>query len=366
MLGVDGLSPYLVTKLVARGVLPNFARLVREGRFGYVSTLDNGLPSLSARIWTSYATGQLPARHGIEGFYHRDGVERVLNSSNDRLSPAVWEIASTAGKRVGVINWLMTYPAEPVNGFVVSDHYLPSTIRTNVPSSDGSSTGLVFPPSLLGRLQELGIESAATPPWTAEAAEREDRNVLRIAYAALAEHPVDLLLVYTRATDELQHVAWSTHDPFPGEPRAPRDEIEEYIRRYDGLLGELLAHLTPADHLILLSDHGAERNPDRNGLPGTHASRRAAVGTLLLLGPRIMPGLITATSTDIAPTLLELLGVPPPADMPGHVLVSALAPDPVLLPRAETPYARRPRTPVAADQVDGPVRERLNQLGYVQ
>jgi hypothetical protein len=34
-----------------------------------------------------------------------------------------WNILSDSGVRVGVVNWWLTWPAEEVNGFIVSDKY---------------------------------------------------------------------------------------------------------------------------------------------------------------------------------------------------------------------------------------------------
>jgi predicted AlkP superfamily phosphohydrolase/phosphomutase len=371
VLGVDALHFPLLMQLVADGALPNFARLCREGSCGTVLTLAAGLPPLSPRIWTSFATGWLPRQHGISGFASEgaNGQKRLLDS-RDRREPALWEIASAAGKRVGVVNWLLTYPADRVNGFLISDRYVPHTARkATEPVAERSEELLAHPPEIFATLARLQV-SARNPPMTADAAEAMDRDIFRLAYTALEEHPVDLLMIYTRAMDELEHVSWASHEPRPGEPPPRRDEVVEFMRRYDVMLGELTAHLGRADHLIVLSDHGMARNPESTGLSGQHSSAASAIGVLILHGPRIRPsGHASGSLLDITPTVLELLGVPPAAGMPGRVLTDAFV-EQRSLPRRPEPYARTPAPtgakPPTASADERAIIERLKKLGYVQ
>jgi predicted AlkP superfamily phosphohydrolase/phosphomutase len=374
VLGIDGFSPDVLMSLLARQRLPTFAKLAREGSIGTVGTADTGLPSFSPRIWASFATGFLPEKHGVIGYMRHGDGDQSLFSSDDRLVPALWEIAALHRKRVGVVNWPTTYPAEPIDGFVISERYLPSTEkspdeRTRAQVTTVSVDRLVYPPELLPSLAALEITAASTPPGTPERAEEDDRQVLTLTWKALAEHPVDLLFVYTRAMDSMQHLTWNTHEPLPGEPTPPVDLVEDLAVRWDGILADVLRHLTPADHLIVLSDHGAERSLQRDRLPGKHESAAAAFGILLLWGPRVRNGSVTATTLDIAPTILELAGIPPTVEMPGRVLANVIAPGAAPLVRRKEPYVRaeHERTaPGAAGVVDESIREHLRALGYAQ
>jgi len=368
VLGIDGFSPNLLVSMLARQQLPNFNRLALEGRIGRVSTADTGLPPFSPRIWTSFATGVLPRAHGIAGFVKVQGANRQLFSSEDRRVPAVWEIASAAGQRVGVVNWPVTYPAETVNGFMISERWLPSTAPVrNERFGAIAPEGLVYPTDLLPKLAALDIHAATRPARLPAEAEKDDRDVLRMAWTSVAMHPVDMLLVYTNGVDAMQHLTWHTHELLPGEPKPGEDLVEALAVRWDGLLGEVMAQLTPVDHLIVISDHGAERNK-KPGLPGTHESAAAALGILLLWGPRIQPGPVAATTLDIAPTILELAGIPPSAAMPGKVLDCVVPAGTKPLPRRQEPYLRTPRArpaPTDAGAVDETIRERLKELGYL-
>jgi predicted AlkP superfamily phosphohydrolase/phosphomutase len=371
VLGVDALHLPLLEQLVAEGAVPNFARLFQEGNAGGVLTAPAGLPPLSPRIWTSFATGELPDRHGIRAWLYRDGDgKNRLVSSHQRRASAVWEIASASGKSVGVVNWLVTYPAERVKGFMVSDRYLPLVTRkvarrARVPF-EREVRSLVYPPELRTTLDKLGLR----PQWrlanTAARAEAADRNVFAIAYAALAEHPVDLLMIYTKSLDVLSHLKWHTHERALGQGPG-RDEIVDFMRRYDGLLGELMGHLRPEDHLVVLSDHGMERA--RKGLPGQHTSAKSAIGTLIVYGPRVQRGIRQWGSVlDVAPTVLELLGISAPANMPGKVMTQLFEPGYVAPPRRTEPYQRRPPEGSGREgtEADTAIMEQLRALGYIQ
>ena len=126
------------------------ARLAREGSCGRLKTI---WPTLSSMLWPTIATGRLYRDHGIDHvIYHhlfgrrvshhslrrgRHGTKQLLRAlralglmrmrffdSRDLRAKPFWEIVSEAGGRTGVINWWHTWPATPLNGFVVSDRLL--------------------------------------------------------------------------------------------------------------------------------------------------------------------------------------------------------------------------------------------------
>jgi len=69
VLGIDGLDYDLTRDLMARGRMPNFARLAVSGRF---SALGTSTPPQSPVAWSTFITGLDPGQHGIFDFIHRD------------------------------------------------------------------------------------------------------------------------------------------------------------------------------------------------------------------------------------------------------------------------------------------------------
>jgi hypothetical protein len=121
VIGVDGADPEVLDTFMAEGKLPHFATLRRDGAYGH---LRSSKPMLSPILWTTIATGRAPADHGIGHFVavNPKTGEQLPVTSQMRRVRAIWNILSDAGRRVGVVGWWATWPAETVNGFIVSDH----------------------------------------------------------------------------------------------------------------------------------------------------------------------------------------------------------------------------------------------------
>src|SRR5262245_29003170 len=69
ILGLDGADWEIIDPLMARGLLPNLARLKARGAWGNMKTL---MPWLSPLLWTSVATGKSAEEHGIVDFLIED------------------------------------------------------------------------------------------------------------------------------------------------------------------------------------------------------------------------------------------------------------------------------------------------------
>ena len=116
MIGIDSATFDSMTPWIEEGQLPNFARLLREGAAGKLESVPN---INSAPAWSSIVTGKNPGKHSIFYFVEDDSEHysyQYLNASFRTAKP-IWQILSEAGKRVGVINVPISYPAEPLNGF---------------------------------------------------------------------------------------------------------------------------------------------------------------------------------------------------------------------------------------------------------
>lgn len=78
VLGVDGMDPVILQRLMDEGKLPNLARLAKEGGFQPLGTIN---PPQSPVAWSSFVTGLDPGGHGIFDFVHRDPKHYVPISS---------------------------------------------------------------------------------------------------------------------------------------------------------------------------------------------------------------------------------------------------------------------------------------------
>ena len=89
-------------------------------------------------------TGRSPLEHGILDFtrFDPESGQRQPITSAERRVPAVWNIASTARRRVGVFGVWATYPAEPIDGTMISDRLFSFQHRQVAPPP-----GFAFPES---------------------------------------------------------------------------------------------------------------------------------------------------------------------------------------------------------------------------
>ena len=90
-LGLDGLEPDLVERLLAEGKLPNLAKLREQGRY---SRLRTTFPALSPVAWSTFATGANPGKHNLFDFLNRNLRTYLpeLSSSRVRQPSRVWKI----------------------------------------------------------------------------------------------------------------------------------------------------------------------------------------------------------------------------------------------------------------------------------
>jgi predicted AlkP superfamily phosphohydrolase/phosphomutase len=385
-------------------------------------------PSASPALWTTIATGVPPERHGIHGFVvgeSRDGTDPAGGGTGDgdgaraaggrtggppvrpvtsamRRAPAFWNILPEFDRKVGVVGWLVTWPAEPVDGFVVSS-YLPyvfnwstgrplkGTVVEGIPHQtfpeglidevealkvkpaelEGSMVRRFYDPDRVARLSRDGRECVAGFLWSLAC----DETYRRIALLLYERYPVDLFAVYFGGVDVASHRFWKFAWPDDLRYGVGAEEaailgrvIEEYYVYVDGALAEYLERLAPEDTLVVLSDHGFKPVllPGRPTTSGHHREE----GILVLYGGAARRGgrITSAGLLDVLPTLLAILDVPIAVEMEGRVLREAI--DPEFLdrhpPRTVDRYQAAGGAPLPdQSEVDANVLERLRSLGYI-
>ena len=412
VVGVDGASWQVMAPMIERGELPTFEALrVRGASQVDFDTLDD---TASPVIWTAVATGQPPEIHGVENYTQvLPGQGRVPITSDVRKVPALWNLVSRGGQTVSAINWWASWPAERVEGTIVTDHANPAAagwMKDRYYTADTATLAALqkdtWPPDLAPTLagvwldpnafplEELDARGQFTDAQLALAAaapfnERStyswlktsfavDRPHFQIALDQLRTDPADLTLLYLRGPDPVQHYAWDTVAPLqytsnPKNLARDRGVVQGVYRFVDTFLAELLAEVGPDTTLIVLSDHGAEPNPKltrNNGeRPGGHT--RAAKGVLFVYGPHVREGarITAAGPLDIAPTVMWALGLPVAEDLPGRVLAEAFTADFRARrgrTRVETWGTRDVPASAAVSPMDAALVEQLRDLGDVE
>jgi hypothetical protein len=387
--GFDGADWRVMRPMMAKGELPTFAAVEREGAAGPLESIHD---SNSAVIWASIYSGMTPERHGVLDFYramlpglagrgiypvHRTFFKELVDLVSplhlaslvpvDRFSlaaPPYWEIADRAGLSTGVVDgYFYSFPApratKPESWFL--SYGLDEMAERPTPQVELFAQ----PVSLFREIRPL--LAAGDFHWQAAA-------LLKL----LAERPHPRLVnFYSHQPDSDQHWFWKWYEPERFFNVKARDLakngpiIPGIYRDFDKFLAGLLAAAGPDTVVLIASDHG--HSPTIvHSLYTQH--RHGPPGILLMRGGPVKRGLAVegASIYDVYPTVLYLLGLPVPQDAAGKVLTDALDPGFVKLHPVRTVPTYRdlglsPNLP--GGKRDGSQNqqeiEKLRSLGYI-
>lgn len=247
VLGLDGVGLPLVRDLLARGLMPNLARLVATGT---LAPMRSSIPTISSVSWTGFMTGRNPGKHGVYGFTDiKPGTFSMFfpNFGNVR-TPTLWDVAGEHGKRSIVMNIPGTYPARAMQGMLVSGF-----VAVNLERS-------VHPPGLLPRLKDAGYRidvdymNADQRPEAFFAELADTISIRQRVYERLLrDEPWDLFIGVVTECDRLHHYFWNQYAD-PGAVHHGR--FLDFYRRLDDVLGTLLAAIPAGTPVFVVADHG--------------------------------------------------------------------------------------------------------------
>jgi Tfp pilus assembly protein PilF len=406
VIGLDGADWRVIDPLLRRGQLPTLAKLIQDGVRARLKSVD---PILSPVVWTTAATGFLPSEHGILDFLVRDtrtGKE-VPVTSRHRKVKAVWNLLSDSGVSVGVIGWWATWPAEYVDGYIVSDRVAYQLFGQNFDRDDVIG-GRTFPPDLYQKIRPLvqapssvdaselkrylrySSRGSAPPSVDFASREKEFKTVLAststfegIALALGSNGFNSFEAIYFEGIDTVSHLFMPFHPPQrPGISSQDFDTFSEavdaFYARQDQILGEILAKADPGTGIVILSDHGFKSESDRPRGESrinyaSAASWHRKYGIFVASGGRFRKGasLSEVSILDLTPTILTYFGLPVGEDMQGRPMTEVFQPEFL----QEHPVTYRPSwetqaPPTVAEQLADPegdkaIREKLLALGYL-
>jgi predicted AlkP superfamily phosphohydrolase/phosphomutase len=383
--GIDAADWNLIKPLLDEGQLPNFSKLIARGATGTLLTL---MPlTKSPIIWTSIATGMFPDKHGIGGFLAPVAKgDSVPYTGNVRRVKAIWDILGEKGMKVGVVGWLVTWPAEPVNGYLVSD-YIQYENEKGIKLDKQT-----YPEDLFQEIDNLRLSEAdvsdqiisqfypVTAPPDALAGLEWVKGYVKMVYATdetfrrialeLAGRGVQFLAVYFNGIDSLCHSCWD----YRGQAAHPLNKvIDNYYVWIDKVLGEFMNLVDDRTLLVVASDHGF-RGPwhTDDGALLLGVDMHSPYGIVGFMGKDVRRGghIPDADVLDITPTILYALGLPVARDMDGSVITDAfemgfLKTNPVqFIPTYET-EPRQTGQPMRSP-VDDKVKQKLKALGYIR
>jgi predicted AlkP superfamily phosphohydrolase/phosphomutase len=200
--------------------------------------------------WSSMMTGKNPGKHNIFGFIDRKpGTHSIyLPNSSTMTSTTLWEILSSKGRNVIVMNVPVTYPPRQVNGYLVAGFDAPRI------------GGATYPDTLAPRLKTQGYEIDIDPWRARENLDNLYPDLIRVFEARTRaffnlyeEKKWDFAILHIMETDRLYHFMWEHmeqgHPKYAGQFMDFFGEIDKFMARLESALGDDVT-------LIVMSDHG--------------------------------------------------------------------------------------------------------------
>lgn len=338
----------------------------------------------------SMFTGKGAEKHGITRWhYYQSGLEfQGPLQSGMRRSAAIWNVVGAHGYRVGVAGWSGTWPAEDVNGYMVSQFAkqraaLGDWKHTMERKLQLTLTGTLYADPTLHQTHPESFHRTLAP--LIEAAQASPDAELFARFPALAPNKDGIFYdikwnyvaneIYVRTAqlfgaERVDFVAVVVHGLDVAfhrsqmQGKAGIDGEFSLLRQYyvyaDSCIGDLLAALA-ADRttVMVVSNHGVIGIRDHVHIP--------IPGIIVVRGPNIKSGqqLHGASILDVFPTILQLFGIPVPQDGDGEVLVDLFRTPPDVfggppVARPELPALRRDY-----GRFDDAIMERLERIGFI-
>lgn len=348
LIGWDAADWKIIGPLIAKGQMPALKKLIDRGVYGNMSTMN---PPYSPMLWSTVATGKTPDKHGVLGFIelmpNMKGIRPVTVTS--RKSKAIWNILHHEGFKSNLVGWWPSFPAEPINGIVVTDRF--QKVNKDPKAKSPIVKGAIHPESFVKEIADLRmfpheITDAHILPFIPKAKDidQEKDQGLNSFAKIMAENTSvhcasthvmrttewDFMGIYYDLIDHFCHAFMKFHPP--KQKAIPQNLFDIYNQavissyRYQDMMLERTVELAGDDTtIIVMSDHGFESGHKRilkmPKYPAAPALEHRQFGIFVAAGPNIKKnekvfglGLI-----DVAPTILHMFNLPVGRDMDGKV-----------------------------------------------
>ncbi len=266
LLGLDGATFEMLDPMIESGRLPVLKQLLTNGARGI---LKSTVPPYTCPAWPCMYSGVNPGAHGVTSFrlIEPGSVKGHAATLRDVKQQRIWNILNQAGLSTGIFNVPITYPAESVNGFMVSGFVTPPEPKHGVkPDSLASEFAKAMPQ------YDHNGPTASAENWGFTRQKRqaymdmlEKALLMRLeALEWLLKHnPVDFLWVVLETIDRISHKAYGYLAP--SSPLYHTDigkEVRQMTLRVletqDRVIGRIL-ELMDDPMVLVVSDHGFSR-----------------------------------------------------------------------------------------------------------
>jgi predicted AlkP superfamily phosphohydrolase/phosphomutase len=360
---VNGMEWDILRPLLLQGELPNLASMIQRGVYGKLRTLS--APNCP-KVYTAVATSTPPEQNGITGFI----VGGITANTNMLRQEPLWSILSKNGVSVGMANVPATFPAMPVNGYMVSgmltrgknceDGVLCAPKLSEVEGGDA-----VYPKGMVAELEKnvgdfyidcermpsaddlKGNEASVVNAWLAKVQTIREQQTKLFDYL-LTNHRTDFTMMVQSCEDRVGHWLYPIQ-PFNAGYNSKVNSVRvnafpDQYRALDKVVGAILKHTDENTYVFVISDHGIKPLREFEEDPHTHMDHGGTTpviakhdfadgddvpGSMIAIGPSIKHDVrlmgFRASVFDIAPTILHIYGIQQPPQMQGRVLSAIFA-----------------------------------------
>ncbi|QNJ96954.1 alkaline phosphatase family protein [Constantimarinum furrinae] len=348
LIGWDAADWKIIGPLLAKGQMPTLKKIIDNGIWGNMSTMN---PPYSPMLWSSVATGKTPDKHGVLGFIEiapdLKGLRPVTSQS--RNSRAIWNILNSKGYKSNVVGWWPSYPAEPINGVMVSDKF--QKVNKDPKKKNPIPKGVIHPDELRKDMKDLRmfpyeVTSEHILPFIPNAGRidqekdkgldafakmfAENVSVHAAATNVMRTTEWDFMAIYYDLIDHFCHAYMKYHPPkMKGVPlplyEVYKDAVVGAYRFQDMMLERTLDLIDDDTTVVIMSDHGFESGNKRilkmPKYPAAPALDHRQFGIFVASGPNIKKNekIFGLGLIDVAPTILHHFGLPVGKDMDGNV-----------------------------------------------
>jgi len=219
-------------------------------------------------------TGKNPGKHGVFDFSvfklagsGRGKLVEPQTPSNYKLvsgdcidARTLWDLLSESGKKVGVMNVPITYPPEPVNGFLVCGHLAP-----------GEEHEFTYPAELKNQLLEKGYrlrldlsvlrDDDNKEPFLNDLYDLTEKQA-KACLDLMESKPWDFFMMVFDGVIRIQGLFWKyidkNHPEYrEAEARKYRKEILRFYQKIDQIIGRMVDIAGEETSIIVMSDHGS-------------------------------------------------------------------------------------------------------------
>jgi predicted AlkP superfamily phosphohydrolase/phosphomutase len=244
-------SPVLAKRWIDEGKLPFLARMAQCGSAG---KLQANLPYNTVQAFADIFTGQRAQQHATFDYVQRDSRGQLREADRRSIGcSTLWDILDCSQRTCGIVNLPLTWPPQPVLGYMISGQDSPVVDRR-----------IASPPELYDqltskfgryRLKDIFPGGRDKQDYLALFPQEIDWQCEVLA-ELIATQPCDLFMAFVSATAMAQHYFWSDMEdadkdnPYSG-------TIESVYRRIDAQLARLAQLAGPRARIFVISECGA-------------------------------------------------------------------------------------------------------------